>query len=459
MGAEVKHQPIEQRPRQSSQSSTSGEVRPDLVPAYHFFSQEFLRRENDRLWPKVWQLACREEELPATGSFVTYDIADETITLVRGKDNSIRAFYNVCQHRGRRLTDGCGKMKLFRCGFHGWQWNLDGSVNKVLDRENWEGCPDFTDEDLRLKPVSVATWAGFVFVNMDDEAEPLERFLDPVPKYLDPFELQAMRYRWYVSVKLKCNWKVAIEAFNEGYHVAGTHPQLLQGQGDDTSYTEVFGRHGRFWNPNPNRPFGAPSARTGLPVPNDIRPGIIDYIDIIDQTLSAIYSPRDAAAARRLMELDPATSPMECMMKLIEFQKEAAIASGAGWPDISMQQMFEAGLDWHIFPNMVILPYADAALAYRALPHPDDPDRCTFEVYSLERFAPGTEPKLERQYFHGENDWQHFSDISPILQQDFNNMGEVQRGMKSRGFKGARTNPLQESTVSNFHRALLEFMD
>jgi hypothetical protein len=288
---------------------------------------------------------------------------------------------------------------------------------------------------------------------MDPDAEPLEDFLAPVPKYLDPFELSAMRYRWYVSVKLPCNWKVAVEAFNEGYHVAGTHPQLLQGQGDDSSYTETFGRHGRFWNPMPNRPFGAPSARTGLPVPDDLRPGIIGYVDIIDRQLSAIYSRRDARPRRRLMELDPATPHMELMGKLIEFQKEAAIASGAGWPDITPMQMFEAGIDWHIFPNMVILPYADAALCYRALPDPQDPDRCTFEIYSLERYAPGAEPPLERQYFHGPDEWRNFSTVSEILQQDFNNMGEIQKGMKSRGFAGARPNPLQESTVSNFHRA------
>jgi phenylpropionate dioxygenase-like ring-hydroxylating dioxygenase large terminal subunit len=437
----------------------SATVRPDFVPREHFLSRDFLQRENERLWPSVWQLACREEELGSPGSFVTYDIIDETITLVRTEDGTIRAFYNVCQHRGRRLTSGCGRMKLFRCGFHGWQWNLDGSVNKVLDRENWDGCPDFSDADLSLAPVRVATWGGFVFVTMDPGAEPLEDFLAPVPQYLDPFELSAMRYRWYVSVRLPCNWKIAVEAFSEGYHVAGTHPQLLQGQGDDSSYTETFGRHGRFWNPMPSRPFGAPSARTGLPVPDDLRPGIIGYIDIIDQQLSAIYSRRDAEAARRLMELDPSTPHMELMGQLIAFQKEAAIASGAGWPEISPMQMFEAGIDWHIFPNMVILPYADAALAYRALPDAGDPDRCTFEVYSLERYAPGTEPPLERQYFHGADDWRNFSRISEILQQDFNNMGEIQKGMKSRGFRGARTNPRQESTVSNFHRALIEFMD
>jgi nitrite reductase/ring-hydroxylating ferredoxin subunit len=434
-------------------------VRPDFVPREHFLSRDFLQRENEKLWPRVWQLACREEELASPGSFVTYDIIEETITLVRTEDGAIRAFYNVCQHRGRRLTNGCGRMKLFRCGFHGWQWNLDGSLNKVLDRENWDGCPDFTDADLGLKPVRVATWGGFVFVTMDPEAEPLEEFLAPVPQYLDPFELSAMRYRWYVSVRLPCNWKVAVGAFNEGYHVAGTHPQLLQGQGDDTAWTFTHGRHGHFGNPRPTRPFGSPSPRTGLPVPDDLRPGLIGYLELIDQTLKAIYSPRDVAAAQKLYEIDPAPPADELMIKLIDVQKEAAIQSGAGWPDITMMQMFEAGIDWHIFPNFIILPYADAALAYRALPDAQDPDRCTFEVYSLERYAPGSEPPLERQYFHGAEDWRNFSKISEILQQDFNNMGEIQRGMKSRGFRGARTNPMQESTISNFHRALIEFMD
>jgi nitrite reductase/ring-hydroxylating ferredoxin subunit len=411
------------------------------------------------LWPHVWQLACREEELPEAGSFITYDIVDETITVLRAEDGSIKAFYNVCQHRGRRLTEGCGKAKMLRCRFHGWQWNLDGSVNKVLDRENWDGCPDFTDRDLALKPVKVATWGGFVFINMDENAEPLEQYLAPVTQYLGPFDLAAMRYRWYVSVKLKCNWKVAVEAFNEGYHVAGTHPQLLQGQGDDRAFTQTFGRHGMFWNPDPNRPFGAPSERTGLTVPDDIRPGLIGYVELIDKTLSAIYSPRDARAARKLLDLEEIPSPMEAGLALIELQKQAAIEEGVGWPDITLEQMFMAGVDWHIFPNMIILPYADAALCYRALPDPQDPDRCTFEVYSLERYAPGMEPPLERQIFHGEHDWKNFASISEILQQDFDNMGEVQRGMKSRGFRGARTNPLQESTVSNFHRALLEYLD
>jgi phenylpropionate dioxygenase-like ring-hydroxylating dioxygenase large terminal subunit len=436
-------------------------VRADFVPAEHYISPEFLRLEKKRMWPRVWQVACREEELPNVGAYVTYDIMDETITVVRVSEGVIRAYYNVCQHRGRRLTEGCGQMSRFHCHFHGWQYNLDGSPARVLDRDDWAGCPEFGDADLRLKDLRVGSWAGFVFINMHPDAEPLDDYLAPVKRHLDPFEIEKMRYRWYVSVKMPCNWNVALEAFDEGYHVAGTHPQLLAGQGDDSTRTKTFGRHGMFGNhPEPKAPFGAPSPRTGQPVPEDLRKGIIGYLDLINLTLKAIYSERDVEAARRLMtEVDPATPPAQMMMKVLEFQREAAIASGAGWPNISFQQLYEAGIDWHIFPNLIILPYPDAALAYRALPDPSDPDTCIFEVYSLQRYAPGAEPKLERQMFHGNDDWRDFSSVSAILQQDFSNMGEVQRGMKSRGFRGARTNPLQESTVSNFHRALCEYLD
>jgi hypothetical protein len=93
------------------------------------------------------------------------------------------------------------------------------------------------------------------------------------------------------------------------------------------------------------------------------------------------------------------------------------------------------------------------------MPHPTDPNYCYFEVNSLVRYAPGAEPEFERVLRHGEDDWRNFKDFSIILQQDFDNMSQVQQGMKSKGFKGARTNPLQETTISNFHRALVEFVE
>ena len=94
-------------------------------------SREIVQLEKERLWPRVWQLACRLEEIPYVGDYVTYDLLDESIIVVRETPERIRAFHNVCQHRGRRLTEGCGTAQRLQCRYHAWQWGLDGKVTKA----------------------------------------------------------------------------------------------------------------------------------------------------------------------------------------------------------------------------------------------------------------------------------------------------------------------------------------
>jgi len=436
-------------------------VRIDFVPKDHYLSQDVLKLEAERLWPRVWQVACREEELKNPGDYVTYDILQESIIVTRQADGSLRAFYNVCQHRGRRLVDGCGRTGMFRCRFHGWQWDLDGRLTKVHDRHDWDGCKSMGDDDLRLKEVLVDTWGGFVFINMDPNAEPLAEFLSPMPEHLDCYEFQHMRYRWYKSVRLPCNWKVALEAFNEGYHVWASHPQLMENGGDDMTVSYAMGKHGMFGYPEVRRPLGAPSSRTGKPMPDDLRPGTIALFQEFENTLGAIWTARDNEAVRRLMTEVPAdASPLEVIEKSFQFQKEAALASGAGWADVSFAEMMKAGTDWHVFPNFILLMWPDGGLAYRARPDGDNPNSCIYDMWSLARYAPGAEPPLKREMFHGPNDWHEnaVENFGLIIAQDFTNVHDVQRGMASRGFKGSRTNPVQEQSVSNFHRVLQEYL-
>lgn len=434
-------------------------VRDDFVPKDAYISPEFLQLEKRRLWTRVWQVACRVEELKAVGDYVTYDIHDNSFIVVRTAADTIQAFYNVCMHRGRRLTTDCGHTRLFHCNFHGWRWNLDGSVNRVVDRSDWDGCPSVDDEDFSLREVRVGTWGGFVYINPDPQAESLEDYLAPMAGLVDPFQLQDMRYRWYVSVRLPCNWKVALEAFNEGYHVAATHPQLLETYGDDTTRSFVHGKHGHFTIPYSERPSGSPSPKTGKPMPDDLRPGLVQMLDNYNRTLKALFSERDAEAAHRLLsEVPPGTDHATVLGTLVRFQREAAEATGAGWPEITMEQVVRAGADWHVFPNQVFLLNFDAALCYRARPDGDNPDSCIYDIWSLQRYAPGSEPPLERIILHGQDDWKGFEKISIILQQDFDNMLEVQKGMKSDGFVACRTSPLQETSVSNMHRWLRHYV-
>lgn len=440
----------------STEASAAGQVRDDFVPKEPYVDPRYVALEKERLWPKVWQVVCRLEELPNPGDYVTYEVADESIVVVRVDDQTLRAYYNVCQHRGRRLTEGCGNAKHFYCRFHGWRWNLDGSSREVVCPEDYAGC--LQDSEIGLKSVHVDTWAGFVFITMEDAPQPLRDFLAPVPEILDGFEFEKMRYRWYKTVVLPCNWKVVLGAFNEGYHVTATHPQLLRFY-DERTVSEVFGPHSMVTYHPDIRPFGLPSPRL---VPDselrdtDPRKGLVGFVELMERQLHALYTPRDAEATKRLLaEVSEDEDPNIIFMKMMMFQRDAAIAEGAGWPDgLTPENILRAGADWHMFPNFIVLPYLDAALCYRARPNGDHPDSCVFDVWSLVRYAPGAEPALKREFF---SEWREEDDWGGILSQDFQNLGEVQKGMKSRGFVGSRTNPVQERGITNFHRALSEY--
>jgi len=432
-------------------------VRDDFVPASDYISPEFQQLEYERMWNKTWQVACREEEIPKVGDYITYEIGDQSFIVVRSAPDKIKSYHNVCLHRGRRLTTGSGNAIRFHCTYHGWQWNTDGSIARVLDRDDWKGCGSMTDADLKLPETRCETWQGFVFINMDMNAEPLIQYLGAAAETLNPYEYGKMRFRFYATFRVPCNWKVAEEAFQEGYHVAATHPQLLEFIGDDYTRSYAHGKHGMFTYPHERAPFGQPSPRLNKP-PRDLREGVIGHFDQLTRQLPVVlYTQRDAAAARRLMsEVKADASFPEIMGKTFQFQREAALAEGAGWPDLTPEQMVKAGADWLIFPNLTPLPYPDGVIVYRSRPDGDNPDSCFYDVWGLQRYSPGSEPAITRNEFLGKDDWRGVGAVSIILEQDFVNMEEVQKGMKSKGFPGNRLNPMQESAIANMHRVLRE---
>lgn len=433
---------------------TPDAVRDDFIPAADYISREWLTREKERLWPRAWQMVGRVEEFEAPGEFVTYEILEDSITVVRDKDGELKAFHNVCPHRGRRLTEGCGRMGRFVCKYHGWKWDLDGRSVDVIDRDDWDGS--LADDDIALVPVLVESWSGWVFVCMDAGAPSLTEWLDPAPTYLDAFEIDRMRYKWRRQAVLPANWKVALEAFTEGYHVQTTHRQLLAWSSDYT-VSAAHGLHGNFGYA-PGRPLGLPSPRLGDAGDADMREGIVQFYQELLETLDTTMTEHTLRAANRLRdEVEPGTEAIEVLRAFLRFNKEEHEAGGAGWPAaLTPEAMSKAGTAWHIFPNMVFLQGPAHLLGYRARPNGDDPDTCIFDVYALERYPEGQVPQ-PRPQTRVLPDLANVADWGLILTQDFQNMAAIQAGMKSRGFKGARANPKQEKAVSNFHRALHEF--
>lgn len=427
-------------------------VTADRVPVAGYISREYVELEKERLWPRVWQMACREEEIPQPGDFYTYEIADDSVSVVRKQDGSIAAYHNVCPHRGRRLTTGCGRMGKFHCKYHGWQWNLDGQPTEIVDRNDWGEC--LQDEDVTLQAVKVGLWGGWVFINMDPDSESLEGYLGEAKELLDPFEMDKMRYVWRKRIIMPCNWKTAQEAFMEGYHVQTTHRQLLAYQ-DDYTMSKAYGKHALFGY--------APTALFGLPSPRisdqsgDMRKGLYEFNKEIWDTLKATTTDEMLAAGRRLMELPETATPFEIFGAFAQFHREESAKSGRPFPDITGEQLMKAGTDWNIFPNMVMLQQPTNVLSYRSRPNGDDPNSCIFEINVLERFAPGMEPK-DVEVENGGDDWRAL-DWGLILAQDFQNMEEVQKGMKSRAIEFARPNPVQEIQISNFHRVYHEYVE
>lgn len=425
------------------------------VPKHSLVSREYAEIERERLWPRAWQIACREEELAKVGSYVTYDILDDSIIVVRSAPDRIQAFNNACLHRGRRLTEDCGHKARLTCRFHGWSWRLDGTLQRIVDNEDWNDGKGIDADELKLLEFKTGIWGGFVFINMDDDCEPFESFIEPVAKLLGPMQLEKHRYRWHVSVEVPANWKTTQAAFQESYHTQTTHSQIEPFH-DSRSLALTHGPHGQLrFIPAAEQVIGR--YRSGRGTPKDQRAVVLEFIRQTVRDLESISVDRDLQAAGRIMTELPADATYgEAMAKAGEFMREAAIATGVGFPDMNEQQIWEAGYDWTIFPNTVNVLSLTGGLWYRTRPTPDNnPDRCLLEIYALERFTPGTEPKLVKEHY---TDWRDWKTMPRFLLDDFENIPEIQRGIKTRGFRGMRYNPLQEAQITNLHHAVDAFI-
>lgn len=436
---------------------------PLLIPVEAFISKDYANAEADKLWAKVWQHAGRVEEIPEVGNFITYDICNDSILIVRTAPDTIKAYHNVCTHRGRRLVSApeqghsaSGKKTKFVCGYHAWNFNLDGKATYILDKDDWQG--KLTDQCTSLREVKVDTWGGWIFINMDRDCEPLRDYLEPIASLLDPFEFEKMRYRFRVWGIFDCNWKVALEAFLEPYHVAGTHPQLTK-YGDFYAWSRALGKHGHDgYDTRQHKAEGAGNAVDTCvhraAKGDDARIAIAEMQKEFWETIGAATTETLVNAALRLVDELPAGTPAaDVHHHWLESARRDDAARGVEWPSISDKQMSDAGLGLNIFPNMNILPGPTFALYYRVRPYQGNPDQCIYEAIALDRFPEGQEPKTEWTFLEQDPDaWPY------VIGQDISNMIEVQKGMKSRGFAGNLPNPWQERKVSNLHRNLADYM-
>jgi Rieske 2Fe-2S family protein len=218
------------------------------LPGAVYRSDEVFAREQSAIFGRDWVCVGRAEDAARTGDFFVREVAGESVLVLRGDDHRLRAFFNVCRHRGSRLVDaavGTGISRLV-CPYHAWSYHLDGRLQHAPQ------MPDgFSRDGQGLVPVRLGERAGFVFVTLDERASPLEQWLADLPD-LARYRMETLRAARRIDYDVAANWKLLIENYSECYHCPGAHPQLHR-------LTETIGRAerpmetGRCFNGGPMR--------------------------------------------------------------------------------------------------------------------------------------------------------------------------------------------------------------
>jgi nitrite reductase/ring-hydroxylating ferredoxin subunit len=408
------------------------------VPAEQYYSKAIHDREVEKIWKRVWQMACREEDIPEVGDYIVYDIAHLSFLVVRSAPDRIQAFHNACLHRGRQLRefDGRGAQE-FRCPFHGWCWEIDGSLKEVVCQ--WD-FPEVNERDYHLPEVKVGTWGGFVFINPDPDAEPLEQFLGDLPRHFERWDLANRFKQAHVAKILRCNWKVAQEAFMEAYHVVATHPQLLNGIGDSNSQYDVFGNFSRAITPN------------GTPSPH-LRetPSQQDMLDaMFDRNLDT----------PPLAEVPPGMGARQFAAMLSREGMRAVIGDEA---DTYCDAEYLDSFYFTVFPNFH--PWgAFNRITYRFRPHGDNPDECIMECMFLAPWPKG-EPKPPAAPIHWlgpDDDWADAPELgmlARVFNQDTFNIPKVQLGLKTMKRPEVVFASYNETKIRHFHQLYDRWME
>lgn len=421
------------------------------IPTSRYTSPDFLALELELVWKRTWQMACRSDEVAEPGAFVEYRIADQSYLVVRQHDGSVKAFHNVCRHRGNTLRTGCGQLEELRCRYHHWCWTLDGTLAEIPDRHLFDTVNAPLDEsEYGLGEISCDEWGGFVMVNPDPDAPPLLDYLGMVAEQLGPYRFEDMAQLTYIETELSCNWKVAVEAFVEVYHVQGIHPQLLPMLDDVNTAFEVMGPHSRMIVP-----FGVPSMRV-----DDVAPNEVFEAFLAESGNTATLDPdeRDGAGPTSLLQeamgghddVDAAIASIRRF--LIDRSRERGVRAGHTYEGLTDSQMLD---DWHylIFPGMVFNTHAGGFLLFRIRPHDRDPDRCLFDIYRFGLPEGGEKPAPVEKIPVPEGG----ASFGRVLDQDFANLPGVQRGLHSDGLDFC-TISAQEVRIAALHAAIDDYL-
>lgn len=400
----------------------------DRIPKERYTTTEYLEKEWDSMWTKVWLLGALESDIAEPGDYVCVEIGRESVILVRQARGKVKAFYNVCPHRGNRLVDeGMENVESFKCSYHGWEYALSGRFKNIPNQELFpQGAPC-----SGLSELPCEVWNSLVFFSLDKKVEPFEDYIAPLAGHFEPYHFERMTLTRDVTMEWDCNWKASVDAFNETYHVAATHPQLKWYLNELDVQIDCYDRHSRYLVP-----FGMTSPS-------------IDRIPDIPPPLKHMLTE---------VGLDPASyqGSVDAIRDVVQkHARSHAKAEGRDYSDLNDDQLTD-DYNYLMFPNVTFNTHADHLMLFRHRPHASDPNKMYFDVWTLEYIVDQEEIPARRPqhklYAPGEKS------LGMVIDQDGANLPKVQKGMQSAAYEGLWLGDL-EVRIRHFHKSLDDYIE
>jgi choline monooxygenase len=216
------------------------------LPAHYYRDGAIAELEKQTIFARTWQVIGHCDQIPNPGDYFTTELVGEPLLILRATSGKVRGFYNVCRHRAGPPAEGCGSRKLFRCGYHGWTYDLEG---KLISAPEFEDVQAFDPVEFSLTSVRTEEWSGLIFVNLAACAEPLLTSLGELPKQAERFRFQSMKLFERRTYDMKCNWKTYVDNYLEGYHLPSVHPGLNRELDYNAYVVEPYARHIRQFSP------------------------------------------------------------------------------------------------------------------------------------------------------------------------------------------------------------------
>lgn len=414
----------------------------DVPDPSRYYSREFMEAEGRLLWPRVWLLAGVASDIPEDGDYFVFEIGSEEFILVRQADGTVKAFFNVCPHRGNRVClNERGSVPRFTCAFHGWQFGCDGKLQRITDEETFD--PRLVAHRPGLAEVRCEVHAGIIFINMDGKAPPLKEYLGLPEGYLENYEIHNMHVVHHVRSAWHANWKTGVDAFYETYHLPWVHPQT-QGVMEDFSQYDLY-----------------PNGASRMIVPICVKSHRVADQLSVEPYLE--FMLREAGIDPQKFQGDARQVRAAVQAAKRERARRVGLSHYERFTDGQLTDSWATGL----FPNVQMGMHPEGVFIMRFLPHPTDPEMFYYDTMILYRYVDDPDYTVPAWMGLPEGidvtgatrpDIVHVPlgvkpNLGEVLDQDSELLPIQQRGIRSRGFRG----PLwgeQEQRVRHFHREL-----